>query len=394
MYNLMELENMMEAKSIPVMLFREAKENFKFEGVKVQWYESNFGGWFMRAQDIALLCQVPMKKARAIYEEIIPPELQTKYCSIEVATVFLRALRDLSEGRSFKIWQGIRDEFTDDPVETKFDTPIIPWIENGVFLPAINVTLLNKLGGVKVMAGTGVDLELKKGESHRIIPLLKLVTNDSQVQHMIQGILDYDEDKMIPRAYKRIVNRARKSRLVIHEIQTMPTHKGSALKRDNAELEAEVARLRGLLTAANIDPDQPAIEKLEGATLHTMDGKQDEHLRKACAVIKSLINEHYPLLFAQAQLLRGVSEDLGKRDKSWDHKRFMNSFNNARILNLLSDIQTKCNRSLEENPDIKITEIEQVVRQNLGRYSKGVYEVLCLAREFKGSEMDKLPRAA
>ncbi len=383
----------MEAKSIPVMLFRDSGESFTYNGVEVPWFESNYDGWFLRAQDIAKVCGVPLKKARAVYEEVIPPQLQTKYCSLETATVFLRALRELSDGESFKVWRVVREEFTQEYIESKFDAPIIPWVENGVFLPAMNVTLLNKLGGVKVMSGTGVDLELnrKEHEIHRIIPMLKLVTNDSQIQHIIHSVIDYDEDRMVPKAFRRIVAKAKKSRLVIADVQVMPTHKGTALKRDNVHLEADNARLRALLAAANIDPDQDPAKQLEGATLHSLDGKQDEHLRKACAVIKALINEHYPLLYVQAQLFRSWSEDLAKRDKTWDHKRFMNMFNNARILNLLSDIQTRCN-SLE--PDVKITEIEQVVRQNLGRYAKGVYEMLGLTREQKNSEMDKLPRAA
>lgn len=378
----------MEAtKSVPVVFFRESDQEFEYDGVTVPWFKSNYGGWFMRAQDIATLCGVPLKKARRIYEEVIPPELQTIYCTLETATTFLRALKEESNGKSFKVWQELREDYTDEYVEDKFDVPMVPMRNGKIIVPGFNMTMLHKLGGVNVVSAQGT-LRMKVGKEDQLFaPVLGLLTNDSQVQFLIQGILEAED--FTPKSFRALVNKARKAKLVIADMPAIPSVKGTALRRDNAALEGEVARLRGLLEAANIDPDQTG--EIKEATLHTMTGKQDEQLRKATAVIKALINEHYPLLYVQAKILREVSLEMAKVYKTWDHKKFANMFNNERILNLLADIQTRCN-SLE--PDVKVHEIEQVVRQNLGRYHKTIYDMAALTREHYGNEMEKLPRAA
>ena len=384
---------MEHATSIPVMKFRETDMVFEYDDAEISWYQSNFGGFFVRAQDLARLAGVPIKKARAIYEEATPAPLQTKYCSLETATVFLRALREVSGGESFKIWRLLREEFTEEYVESKFDTPIVPWLKGGAFYPALNVTMLHKLGGVRVIAGSGISMKLSREETHQIIPVEGLLTNDSQIQALIQGIVDHD-DLMVPKAYRKIVAKAKKSRLVISEVKTLPSSKGVALRRDNAELEQEVKRLRFLLEVAHIDPDQnldSGLEEIEAATLHSTEGRQDEQTRKACAVIKALINEHYPLLFVQAQILREWSHDFSLRTKDWDHKAFLSVADSGRILNLLSDIQSKC---ANLPADTTIHDIEQLVRQNLGRYKRDVYSMVCIARERHAKQLERMPRAA
>lgn len=378
---------MQAIKSVPVMFFRESDQTYEFNGVEVPWFKSNYGDWFMRAQDIASVCGVPLKKARKIYEEVIPKPLQTLYCGLETATTFLRALKESSGGSSFKVWQELREDFTDDYVEDKFDVPVVPMKLGNSIVPSFNMTLLNKLGGVNVVTANST-VRMKVGqESQLFAPVLGLLTNDSQIQALVQGIVDADD--FTPKSYRNMVKKARAKTLILANMPDVPQVKGTALRRDNANLEGEIVRLRSLLEAAKIDPDQKA--HVEGAALHTLEGKQDEQLRKATAVIKALINEHYPLLYVQAKLLQQVSLEMSKVYKSWDHKKFANMFNNERTLNLLADIQTRCN-SLE--PDVKVHEIEQLVRQNLGRYTKTVYEMESLTRERYSNEMDKYPRAA
>lgn len=375
-----------------VMIFRQTEETIRINKVTVPWFKSNFNGWFLRAQDVASLAQVPLKEARAIYERVFQGAARTLWCDWHSASIFLRAIRDHHESQelrkaTYDVWKALKEEWGYNDEFDKFDSEIIPVSAGGVFLPAMNVTELDEKWGIKLLGGFTHTVKIGDGKgSQNAIPLQYLTVNDSQVQALISSVIASD-DEIVPKSYRAYVAAAKKTKLVISEVDApLPTGKSNkAIRREFTDQAAEIEHLTKIIEAAGIDP----------VTGVKTDPEKSRQFTVARHMLLHIINEHYPMLYVQVRLLMEVSREFGEVNKGWDHKKFETVFNPTKILSLLRTIHERC-RDIDNFDQGTIADIESAVRANIGRPGRLPQEMLRLVRGSSrySQDLDKIPRAA
>jgi hypothetical protein len=352
---------------------KDPKQTVAFNGEVVHWYFNNFGYYFLRPQDLIKLLDIPKEGAKAVYDNILPPELRAPYLCRELTGYFLQHLVELTGGESKKLWNKVKTEFYSDLPESKFDAPIVPFMIKGKMVPAVSLTLLHDLENVALLSGTTARIDNFAKQDHVYGALEGLLTNDSQMQFLITELCEYEtmEDK----TYQKIIRTARKQKLVIAKPPALANKSTAQTRAVIKNQDSDLERMRTLLMNAGIDPDskEAQVVTLDSAIKVTAQVERD----KALTAIRDLVGEQFASLYAQTHLLHAASEEVGKLWGGWDHSKFIELFDNQKILNMVAAIQKQIAKDAD---DRDINSIIRLCEENIGKQKQMVRQMVMVAK--------------
>lgn len=365
-------------------IYQDDDVTVNFNGVTVSWYYTNFGHTFIRAQDLVKLLKLDADntaKAKAIYKECLPATLQTDYLCRELAGFFLQHLSDLTGGDSKKLWNKIKTEFFVEAPDNKFQVPIVPMKIGKKLVPAFNMTQMYNIESVFPTAGKehSASVDFAK-EIHVFVPLQHLKVSDNQVQKFIKDLMAVKTEVEF-NDYMKMINAAKRIKLVREEAPEIKPKDDSSVRSTIRSQSQEIDHLKAVLKAANIDPDSDASKPMpfDEAAVKRVQMETD----RAFNAIRNLVGEQFASLYAQNLVLMGISEEIASIYGGWDHKKFVEMFDNQRILNLVAVIQKQIVKDVE---DRDINSIIRLVEENTGKLRKDARTVVQAAQHYMANQ--------
>jgi hypothetical protein len=338
-------------------------------GSVINWYRSNTGAWVLDPLEIGAALGLT-KKATLAACKLIPEPLQTTHMHRVGIELLLRQLVAETEGRSRKLWNLVKDSFYQTDIESKWDIPVLTYRQVAKMVLAVDAVMLQKYKVHPAEGGTWASEDCIVVEVGnvllKVIPLSKLITLDAQYNEFAAKVLALENDATLI-DYKACIKSASKIKQLSAETEPMDEKaKSFKLRKDLNTALVETEKLRSLLHKHGIDPAGRATVASNVLVKSTDKGaaslaKQKESVHKS---LQGYVAQCHGLLKAQACLLEAASNELHSTNPKWNHKGFIQLFNNECALSVLRAAQDDLKANDEDTNDL--VNVERFIMNHMG----------------------------